>query len=159
MAQDNSESSTSLRVLVAEDNRGDVSLIERGLEESDVDCSMTVVGDGEALLDHLHRRNEDDSTVRPGLVILDLNLPKRTGRDVLERIDDDAGLASVPILVLTGSKADDHVLETYELGADGYFVKPADPHEFMSLMERVVDSVSSTRTSPPGAYADLDRVS
>ena len=146
-----------LEVLVVEDNPGDVRLITAGFEESSVDRSLTVVRDGAAAVDYLLQRNGYGSADRPDLVFLDLNIPKRTGQDVLERVQDDPDLSSVPVLVLTGSRADNHVLETHERGADGYFVKPADPHEFISLVEAVANTLVSSGTVPPGEYADIDR--
>ena len=146
-----------LEVLVVEDNPGDVRLIEAGFDETRIERSLTVVRDGAAALDYLHRRNGYESADRPDLVLLDLNIPKKTGRDVLERVRGDSGISSIPVVVLTGSRADNHVVETHDLGADGYFVKPADPLEFISLVETVWNSLVSSGTVPPGKYADLDR--
>ncbi|WP_247002706.1 response regulator [Halosolutus gelatinilyticus] len=146
-----------LDVLVVEDNRGDVRLIKTGLDESSVERSLTVVSDGEAALDYLYQRNGYESEAYPDLVLLDLNVPKKSGRDVLERMNETEELRSVPVVVLTGSRADNHVQETYQLGADGYFVKPVDPHEFISLVEAVANSIASSGTLLPGKYADIDR--
>ena len=146
-----------LNVLVVEDNRGDVRLIENGFDESSVARSLTVVNDGEAALDYLYRRNGYESEGKPDLVLLDLNVPKKTGRDVLAQIGGEPELRSIPFLVLSGSQAETHILETYELGADGYFVKPVDPLEFISLVERVAESVASSGTLPQGEYSDIDR--
>ena len=145
-----------LEVLVVEDNPGDVRLIESGLEGSGVERSQTVVKNGEAALDRLLRRNENESRERPDLVLLDLNVPKKTGREVLDRIQEEPELRSIPVVVLTGSQADNHVRETYELGAEAYFVKPADPHEFISLVERLVDAVGSAGTLPSGRFAEIE---
>ncbi|SDJ95518.1 response regulator [Natronorubrum texcoconense] len=146
-----------LHVLVVEDNRGDVRLIENGFEESSVERSLTVVNDGEAALDYLYRRNGYESEAKPDLVLLDLNVPKKTGRDVLEQIGGERDLRSIPLLVLSGSQAENHILETHELGADGYFVKPVDPHEFISLVGRVANSIATSGTLPPGEYSEIDR--
>ncbi|MXV63021.1 response regulator [Natronorubrum sp. JWXQ-INN-674] len=141
---------------MVEDNPGDIRLIKAGFDESSVDGSLTVVTDGEEALDYLYQRNGYRSTGKPDFLFLDLNVPKKTGSDILERIDGDIDLRSIPILVLTGSRADNHVLETYRMGADGYFVKPVDPNEFMSLVETVVDTVSSSGALPPGEFAGID---
>lgn len=146
-----------LNVLVVEDNPGDVRLIETGFAESGIERSLTVVGDGAEALDYLYQRNGYESEECPDLILVDLNVPKKTGSDILEQINEETALRSVPILVLTGSKADDHVHETYQLGADGYFVKPIDPHEFISLVEDAANSIVSSGRIPPGKYADIDR--
>ncbi|MFC7231487.1 response regulator [Saliphagus sp. GCM10025308] len=106
-------------ILVIEDNPGDVRLIENGFDESDVPRSLTVVTDGAEALDYLYRRNGYEPAAKPDLVLLDLNVPKLTGNAVLERITDDPDFRSTPILVLSGSQSDDHVLETYQQGRTG----------------------------------------
>ena len=145
-----------LEVLVIEDNQGDVRLIEAGFADSSVECSVTVVDNGEEALDYLFRRNGYESTGRPDLVLLDLNVPKQDGRAVLGQVQDEPELSSTPFVVLTGSRTDNHVHETYQLGAAGYFVKPVDPHEFMSLVESVADARASAGSVPSGEYSDLD---
>lgn len=147
----------SLNVLVVEDNPGDIRLIREGFQGSSIEHSLTVVHDGEEALDYLYQRNGHESKTRPNLVILDLNVPKKSGRAVLERINDEPNLRLIPLLVLSGSQTENHILETYQLGADGYFVKPTDPHEFISLLETIVDSVASSGTLPRGEYSEIDR--
>ena len=146
-----------LDVLVVEDNPGDIRLIKTGFEESGIDHSITNVRDGKEALDYLYQRNGSEPSANPDLTLLDLNVPKLTGRDVLDRMNGEPDLTSIPVLVLTGSQADTHVRETYQLGADGYFVKPVAPHEFISLIERVANSIASSGTLPAGEYAELDR--
>lgn len=145
-----------VHVLVVEDNPGDARLIEDGFDESTVEQSLSIVSDGETAIDYLFGRNGYDSGKTPDLVLLDLNVPKMTGIDVLEQISDERGLRSIPLVVFSGSQTDDHVLETYQLGANSYFTKPVDPHEFLSLVETIADSILSSGTLPPGEYADLD---
>ena len=145
-----------LHVLVVEDNPGDIRLIKTGFEESGVEHSITHVSDGKKALDYLYQRNGCESDGNPDLTLLDLNVPKLTGRDVLDRINGEPDLSSIPVLVLSGSQADNHVRETYQLGADGYFVKPVDPHDFISLVERVANSIATTNTLPSGKYAELE---
>lgn len=147
----------SLTVLVVEDNPGDVRLIETGFEQSDVKSALTVVNDGREALRYLGR-NESRSAPMLDLVLLDLNLPKITGREVLERSNDRADLASIPMVVLSGSQTEEHVLEARRLGAAEYFVKPVDPHEFMSLVEGVAESMGSSRTLPDGEFSKEDRL-
>lgn len=146
-------SETQLSVLVVEDNEGDVRLITTGLEASDVPTAPTVVNDGDAALEQLLDAPEGD---RPDLLLLDLNVPKRTGRDVLEYLQAESIGCSIPTLVLSGSQSDEHIRETLELGADGYFIKPVDPHEFISLIETVIASVAESESVPPGEHAEFE---
>jgi CheY-like chemotaxis protein len=147
---------TPLDVLVVEDNPGDIRIIKMGFEKSGIEHSITHVSDGAEALDYLYQRNGYESGVSPDLTFLDLNVPKVSGRDVLDRMRGDLDLASIPVLVLSGSQAENHVRETHQLGADGYFVKPVDPDEFTSLVERVANSMVSSGTLPSGEYAALD---
>ncbi|WP_254862833.1 response regulator [Halovivax gelatinilyticus] len=136
-----------------EDNRGDVRLITEGLTASNVESSLTTVTDGEAALEHLTRASKSDGTALPGLVFLDINVPKRTGLDVLGRLSADDTLASISAVVLSRSNATNHIDETERLGADGYFVKPVDPEGFIELIDRIVVSVVESGTAPPGEHA------
>lgn len=146
-----------LDVLVVEDNPGDVRLIKTGFAESGVEHSITHVSDGEKAFEYLYQRNGNEFDATPDLTMLDLNVPKVTGRDVLKRMNGDPDLASIPVLVLTGSRADTHVLETYRLGADGYFVKPVNPYEFISFVGTIANSVIASGTVPLGKYSEIDR--
>lgn len=142
-------------VLVVEDNEGDVRLIREGFEACAIECSLTVVHDGASALDRLVRE-PGDTLSAPDLLFLDLNVPKKTGRDVLERIWNGPERPTFAIMVLSGSQSAEHIRETYQLGADGYFVKPIDPHEFISLVETVAESVATSGTPPPGELATVD---
>ncbi|WP_247728641.1 response regulator [Halovivax limisalsi] len=142
-----------LSVLIVEDNEGDVRLIENGLDESDVPIEPTVVTDGEAALDRLL---DPPADAKPDLLLLDLNIPKRTGRDVLAALQAASASCPMPTLVLSGSRSDEHIRETLALGADGYAVKPVDPQEFISLIGSVVRSVADSGTVPPGEHAEIE---
>lgn len=145
-----------LTVLVVEDNQGDIRLIEDGFEESHVEHTLTIVNDGEAALEHLCEWPPSESASRPDLVLLDLNVPKTNGIDVLERIDTATGVHPVPIVVLSGSAAEDHVVDTFRMGAHGYFVKPVDPHEFLSLIERIASSMVGDESLPRGEHSRIE---
>lgn len=152
-------SGDSLDVLVVEDNPGDVRLIREAFEGSDEASSVVIVTDGEEALDYLYRRREYESATVPDLVLLDLNVPKVNGRDVLERIEGDGEVdevGSVPVVVFSGSRSPDDVRETYELGASGYFTKPVDPSEFISTVRTIEESAAGDGRVPPGEYSDLD---
>ena len=145
----------SLCILVVEDNAGDVRLIEEGFDASRVHPSLTVVHDGERALEYL-RSTDRDVAPTPDLVLLDLNVPKMTGIDVLEWIAAEPTLRSIPVAVLTGSRAERSVVETARRGADGYFIKPVDPDAFAALIAHIVESVVSSGTVPTGEYAAID---
>lgn len=149
----------SLDVLLVEDNPGDVHMVREAFEGSDVDASLTVVTDGEAATDYLLRRGDYESAPRPNLAFLDLNLPKLNGGPVLEEMAGHADLQSVSVAVLSSSESEADVRETRELGADGYFVKPVDPMAFISLVQRVIETVAEDGRAPPGRYDDLEDAS
>lgn len=148
---------STLHVLLIEDNPGDVRLVREAFEESPIDSSLTLCTDGEDALDCLFQRAEYESAARPDLVILDLNIPKVSGRQVLGRVDAAPDLSSPPVLVLSGSKSRDDVLETYELGAAGYVTKPTNPNEFISTIQTIAASFANSESIPAGEYSDLDR--
>ena len=152
---DESQADESPCILVVEDNAGDVRLIEEGFDASRVRPSLTVVHDGVQALEYL-RSTDHDAAPTPDLVLLDLNVPKMTGIDVLERIAAEPTLRSIPVAVLTGSRAESHVVETARRGADGYFVKPVDPDAFAALIAHIVESVVSSGSVPSGEYAAID---
>lgn len=131
-------------------------MIREALGESAVDSSLAISRNGEDALDYLFQRNGNESATRPDIVILDLNVPKVNGRAVLEAITDDPDLQSVPVIVLSGSKAPDDILETYKSGAEGYLVKPTDPNEFIATVRTVAETVADDGPVPEGEYADLD---
>ena len=121
-------------VLLVEDNPGDVRLVRVALSDGEVDVPLSVVGDGTEALDHLHRRGEYADAPRPDLVLLDLNLPRTTGTEVLEAMQDDPDLARIPVIVLTSSTDPDDVATAYELSANAYLTKPVDPDAFVEAV-------------------------
>ncbi|WP_435125611.1 response regulator [Halobaculum sp. D14] len=118
-------------VLLVEDNPGDVRLVEEAFDGGDVDATLHVVGDGVDALDFLHRRGDHADAPRPDLVILDLNLPRKNGDEVLREVREHPEIDYVPVTILTSSTADEDVLSSYEHSANAYLTKPADPDEFI----------------------------
>jgi CheY-like chemotaxis protein len=114
----------AMEILLVEDNPGDVYLMTRSLEQGNVPKNISVVGDGVAVLAFLRRQGEYVDAVRPDLVILDLNLPRKNGREVLAEIREDPDLRGLPVLVLSSSKAPEDILNAYTLHANCYIVKP-----------------------------------
>ena len=124
-------------VLVADDDPEDRMLIEDAFEESRLPNVLEFVEDGEELLDYLYRRNgysDPSASPRPGLILLDLNMPRKDGREALKEIKSDPDLRQIPIVVMTTSKAEEDVLRTYELGVNSYVTKPV---TFEGLVEVV----------------------
>jgi len=114
-------------IVIAEDDEEDRMLAREALAESRLANALYFVNDGEELMDYLYGRGryaEPDAAPRPGLILLDLNMPRKSGREALEEIKSDPGLRSIPVVVLTTSKAEGDVYRSYNLGANSYIVKP-----------------------------------
>jgi len=127
-----------MEILLVEDNPGDVVLTRRALKAGKVLHNLHVANDGEAALAFLHDV-EYEQTPRPDLIMLDLNLPKVSGREVLEKIKSNDALASIPVVVLTTSKAEEDILEAYELHANSFITKPVDWQQFMNVIRFIED--------------------
>jgi len=121
-------------ILLVEDNPGDVRLTQEALDAGRFHNTLHVVTDGVDALDFLNRRGEYADAPRPDVVLLDLNLPRMDGDEVLAAIRDDEDLRSLPVVVLTSSQADEDVRRSYELQANAYLSKPVDPDEFVDVM-------------------------
>jgi CheY-like chemotaxis protein len=124
-------------LLVVEDDPGDVLLTREALAGTSTPLDVHVVEDGEAAVDFLRREGGHRDAPRPDLVLLDLNLPRLDGREVLARIKSDPGLRSIPVVVLTTSKADEDVRRSYELHANAFVTKPAELDRFLSVVRQV----------------------
>jgi len=127
--------SRPIAILIAEDDEEDRMLAREALAESRLANEIYFVGDGEELMDYLHRQGkyaDPDSAPWPGLILLDLNMPRKSGREALAEIKGDAKLRSIPVVVLTTSKAEADVYRSYDLGANSYIVKPV---SFPGLVE------------------------
>ena len=136
-------------ILLVEDNPGDVRLTREAFAGAELDCELHVVGDGEAALDFLHRRGAHETAPRPDLVLLDLNLPRMSGLEVLEAIAEDPALRRLPVVVLTSSTAEEDVVESYEQCSNAYLTKPVDPDEFVEVVRRFEAFWLETATLPP----------
>lgn len=128
-----------IEILLVEDNPGDVRLTQEALREGKVRNNLSVVGDGVAAMSFLRREGSYGGVPHPDLVLLDLNLPKKDGRAVLEEIKDDAVLRRIPVVILTTSKAEEDVLRSYNLHANCYVTKPVDLEQFMRVVEGIED--------------------
>lgn len=127
----------SIDILLVEDNAADVRLTEEALNDAKVLNSLNVVEDGEAALDYLYQRGKYANATRPHLVLLDLNLPKKDGRQVLEIIKSDEKLKSIPVVVLTTSSLEADILRSYKLQANCYVTKPVDFERFAEIVKSI----------------------
>jgi CheY-like chemotaxis protein len=126
-----------IEVLLVEDDEGDVLMTREALEEGKVRTHLTVVGDGVEAMDYLRRAGRYAEAVRPDIVLLDLNLPKRNGRQVLADVKADPDLRRIPVVVLTTSEAEDDVLGSYDLHANAYVTKPVDFDRFVEVIRQI----------------------
>ncbi|MDX6353427.1 MAG: hypothetical protein QOF98_330 [Streptomyces sp.] len=128
-----------IEVLLVEDDAGDELMTREAFEDNKIRNSLHVVRDGEEALDFLYRRGSYIDAVRPDLVLLDLNLPKYDGRQVLERIKGDPDLATIPVVVLTTSSAEEDIVRSYKLHANAYVTKPVDLDQFIKAVRQIDD--------------------
>ncbi|MBE1531943.1 response regulator [Actinomadura algeriensis] len=128
-----------IEVLLVEDDPGDVLLTTEAFEHNKVQNFLHVVEDGEKAMAFLRREGEYEGKPRPDLVLLDLNLPRKDGREVLSEIKDDEELRSIPVVVLTTSEADEDILRSYRLHANAYVTKPVDFERFVSVVRQIDD--------------------
>ncbi|QEM68051.1 response regulator [Geobacter sp. FeAm09] len=124
-------------ILLIEDNPADVRLTMEVLKDVKLCNNISVVNDGVQALDFLYRRGEYDSAPRPDLILLDLNLPRMDGREVLERIKGDEVLKQIPVVVLTTSSAEQDILKSYALHANCYITKPVDLEQFTKVVTSI----------------------
>lgn len=136
-------------VLLVEDNAGDVRLTREALKEGKVRNSLMVAGDGVEAMAMLRREGPHGDAARPDLVLLDLNIPRMDGREVLAEIKKDPALRRIPVVVLTTSKAEEDILRTYDLHANCYITKPVDFEKFVSVVRSIDDFWLTVVRLPP----------
>ncbi len=127
----------SIRVLLVEDNPGDADLTKETLEECRLHIEIAIAIDGAEALDRLFRRPPYVAVELPDMILLDLNLPKMSGREVLTQIKQDPLLRAIPVVILTSSDAEQDVVKSYELGANCYVTKPVGLEAFQSIVRSV----------------------
>jgi CheY-like chemotaxis protein len=126
-------------ILLVEDNPGDVRLTQEVLRDSKVRNNLIVASNGEEALACLHKKGKFAGTLRPDLILLDLNLPIKDGREVLAQIKDDPDLKRIPVVILTTSQAEEDILKTYNLHANCYVTKPVDLEQFVKVVKSLED--------------------
>jgi CheY-like chemotaxis protein len=128
-----------INVLLVEDDQGDVLMTREAFAHHKIHNELHVVTDGEQALQFLRREGEYQDAPRPGLILLDLNLPRRDGREVLAEVKADPELCSIPVVVLTTSEAEEDILRSYSLHANAYVSKPVDFDRFVEVIRRIDD--------------------
>jgi CheY-like chemotaxis protein len=136
-------------ILLVEDNPGDVRLTEEAFKEGQISNTLHVTTDGVEALDFLHQRGEYVDAPRPDIVLLDLNLPRKDGDEVLEEIRADPDLTHLPVIILTSSSAEEDIVQSYELQANAYLTKPVDPEEFVDVVKSFQQFWLSVVRLPP----------
>lgn len=131
--------SRPIEILLVEDNAGDVRLTEEVMREGKVHNCLSVAGDGVEALAFLRHEGRYSDAPRPDVILLDLNLPKKDGREVLLEIKEDPDLRRIPVVVLTTSEAEQDILRTYDLHANCYITKPIDLDQFIKVVKAIED--------------------
>jgi CheY-like chemotaxis protein len=131
--------SEPIDVLLVEDDPGDVLITREALEQHRIRNRLHVVSDGEQAIEFLRRAGDFASARRPGLILLDLNLPRRNGLEVLAEVKSDSELMPIPVVVLTTSEAQEDILRSYSLHANAYITKPVDFDRFMNAIRQIDD--------------------
>ena len=127
--------SNPIEILLVEDNPGDVRLIKEVFKDAKIYNNMQVAYDGEAAMEILRR--DDGNIIFPDLILLDLNLPKKDGREVLREIKGDDCLKCIPVVILTTSNAEEDLIETYKMNANCYITKPVDLDQFINVVKSI----------------------
>ncbi|HEY1687824.1 MAG TPA: response regulator [Solirubrobacteraceae bacterium] len=146
-----STSSDPVSVLLVEDDPGDVMLVREALADHASNGALSVVSDGVEAMRYVRGEGEYAGTMRPDLVLLDLNLPRKSGGEVLAELKGDPQLATIPVVVLTTSSADEDVLRSYRMHANAFVTKPVDFERFREVVHRIDDFFIGVVQLPPRA--------
>ncbi len=138
-----------IEILLVEDNPGDVRLTQEALKEGKVMNVLNTVGNGEEALAYLRRQGAYARTTRPDLILLDLNLPRKSGQEVLAEIKDDPELRRIPVVILTVSEAEQDIIKSYNLHANCYITKPVNLEQFMEVIKTIEDFWLTVVMLPP----------
>ena len=141
----------AIEVLLVEDNPGDVRLTREALRDGKVHNNLSVAPDGVEALAFLRREGKYADAPRPDVILLDLNLPKKDGREVLEEVKSDPALQSIPVVVLTSSEAERDIARAYALHANCYITKPVDLDQFITVVQSIESFWFSVVKLPPEA--------
>ena len=139
----------TIDILLVEDNPGDVRLTREALKDAKVLNEVYVAQDGVEAMEFLNRKGKFKDAPTPDLILLDLNLPRKDGREVLAEIKQDSKLKRIPVVVLTTSKADEDIIKTYNLHANAYITKPVDLNRFIEIIHTLEEFWFSIVRLPP----------
>lgn len=128
-----------IEILLVEDSAADIRLTEEALKEGKVQNNLNIARDGEETLQFLKKEEPFPNAPRPDLILLDLNLPKKDGREVLQEIKADDDLKSIPVVVMTTSQAEEDIIKAYNLNANCYITKPVDLDKFIDVVKSIED--------------------
>lgn len=142
--------SRTIEILLVEDNPGDVNLTRIALADREINVNLSVVTDGVEAMNFLHRQGDYHQAIHPDLILLDWNLPRKDGREVLIEIKADERFQRIPIVVLTTSEAEEDILKAYNLHANCYITKPVDFNEFVQIVQSIEDFWFKIVKLPPG---------
>ncbi len=138
-----------IEILLVEDNPGDARLAKEALKDSKLRNNLRVVNDGVEAMDFLYQRGKFVDSLRPDLILLDLNLPRKDGREVLAEIKTSDGLKRIPVVIVTISRAEEDILRTYDLHANCYISKPLDLDQFIKVVKSIEDFWLTIVKLPP----------
>ena len=136
-------------ILLVEDNKADIRLVQEALKNSSINYQMATVRDGVAAMAYLHQEGEYASVSRPDLIILDLNLPRKDGREVLAEIKTNSQFKRIPVIVLTTSRNEEDIYQSYELNANCFITKSRNLNQLFMIVQRIEEFWLSTVTLPP----------
>ncbi len=145
----------SINILVCEDNLGDVYIIRNSLQNSLTKYNLDHVANGEAAMNYLKRKGVYEGVSRPDLILLDLNLPKKPGFEILQEIKTHPDLKTIPVVILTSSKSDQDMVKSYELYSSGFVTKPSDFDEFVSAIRKIENYWLNLVQLPPKLAPNL----
>lgn len=146
-----------IEILVVEDNPADVRLIEEALREGKFNNRLSVAEDGAEAIEFLRRQGKYLTAKRPDLILLDLNLPKKDGREVLAEIKEDEDLRKIPVVVLTTSRAEEDIVRSYKLHANCFISKPVGIEQFMEVVRQIEEFWLSIVKLPSRQASEKDR--
>ncbi len=127
----------TLRILLVEDNEGDILLIKEAFEDARIINDLVVVKDGESAINYLNKRKGYESVLTPDIVLLDINLPRKNGLEVLDYIKQNVKLKQIPVIMLTTSSSDRDILESYNKHANCFITKPVDVEDFLNVITSI----------------------
>lgn len=149
MANGNGNFVSPVEILLVEDSPADVRLTREALKEEKLHINLNVVGDGVEAMKYLRKEGKYSKAIKPDLILLDLNLPKKDGREVLKELKSDDNLRVIPTVILTISKAEEDLVKTYNLHANCYITKPLDLNQFSHVVKSIKDFWLTIVKLPP----------